>query len=116
MSISQRLSRRRVLALAGAAAVAGIGMPRLVYAQNLKPVNFTLPWVADGSNLYTYVAKEMGFWQKHGLDVSIARGSGSVGGGGDRRGQFRFRPVCPARGDPPSRQGTPDGGARTMCL
>lgn len=53
-------------------------MPRLVFAQNVKEVKFTLPWVADGSNLYTFVAKEMGFWKKHGLDVSIARGSGSI--------------------------------------
>jgi NitT/TauT family transport system substrate-binding protein len=41
-------------------------------------VKFTLPWVSEGSNLFTYVAKGMGFWEKHGLDVSIARGSGSV--------------------------------------
>lgn len=79
MNIAPRVSRRRVLALAGAsAAAASVGIPRLVYAQNVKPVKFTLPWVADGSNLYSYVAKEMGFWEKHGLDVSIARGSGSV--------------------------------------
>src|SRR5260221_11970778 len=51
---------------------------RLVYAQNKKAVHFTLPWVAEGSSLYTFVAKGMGFWDKHGLDVDIARGSGSV--------------------------------------
>jgi ABC-type nitrate/sulfonate/bicarbonate transport system substrate-binding protein len=76
-----RFSRRRLLATAGLAATgiaAGLPLPRLVYAQNVKPIKFTLPWVADGSNLFSYVAKEMGFWEKHGLDVSIARGSGSV--------------------------------------
>ncbi|MBV9825165.1 MAG: ABC transporter substrate-binding protein [Alphaproteobacteria bacterium] len=74
-----RVTRRRVLALAGTAAAAtALGVPQLVYAQNVKPINFTLPWVADGSNLYVYVAKEMGLWQKHGLDVSVARGSGSI--------------------------------------
>jgi ABC-type nitrate/sulfonate/bicarbonate transport system substrate-binding protein len=41
-------------------------------------VKFTLPWVAEGSNLWTFVAKGMGFWEKRGLDVDIARGSGSV--------------------------------------
>jgi ABC-type nitrate/sulfonate/bicarbonate transport system substrate-binding protein len=44
----------------------------------VKPVKFTLPWVSEGSNLFTYVAKGMGFWDKLGLDVDIARGSGSV--------------------------------------
>jgi NitT/TauT family transport system substrate-binding protein len=78
MSSERRLSRRRVLAAAGMAAASGIACPRLVFAQTRKAVKFTLPWVAEGSNLYTFVAKGMGFWDKHGLDVDIARGSGSV--------------------------------------
>jgi NitT/TauT family transport system substrate-binding protein len=79
MTNGAHISRRRILALgASAVAAAGLGLPRLVYAQNVKEVKFTLPWVADGSNLYAFVAKEMGFWKKHGLDVSIARGSGSI--------------------------------------
>ncbi|MBV9551821.1 MAG: ABC transporter substrate-binding protein [Alphaproteobacteria bacterium] len=41
-------------------------------------MKFTLPWVAEGSNMFTFVAKGMGLWEKLGLDVSIARGSGSV--------------------------------------
>ena len=69
------LTRRRVLA---AAAAAGLARPSLVFAQTPRPIKFTLPWVAEGSTLYTFVAKGMGFWQKHGLDVDIARGSGSV--------------------------------------
>jgi ABC-type nitrate/sulfonate/bicarbonate transport system substrate-binding protein len=77
MNIERRLSRRRVLGAAGIAA-SGIALPRLVFAQNKKAVTFTLPWVAEGSNLFTFVAKGMGFWEKHGLDVDIARGSGSV--------------------------------------
>jgi NitT/TauT family transport system substrate-binding protein len=77
MSIAGRLSRRRLLRLSGIA-VGGLTLPRLVFAQNRKTVKFTLPWVAEGSNLFTFVAKGMGFWEKHGLDVDIARGSGSV--------------------------------------
>jgi NitT/TauT family transport system substrate-binding protein len=77
MNIERRLSRRRILSVAGVAA-SGIAAPRLVFAQNKKAVQFTLPWVAEGSNLFTFVAKGMGFWEKHGLDVEIARGSGSV--------------------------------------
>ena len=81
MSIERRLTRRRLLAAAGIT-ISGIGSglacPRLVFAQTKKAVHFTLPWVAEGSNLFTFVAKGMGFWEKHGLDVDIARGSGSV--------------------------------------
>src|SRR5271156_5061886 len=77
MSIADRLSRRRFLRAAGIAA-GGPPLPRLVFAQNKKAVHFTLPWVAEGSNLFTFVAKGMGLWEKHGLDVDIARGSGSV--------------------------------------
>jgi NitT/TauT family transport system substrate-binding protein len=77
MSIERRLTRRRLLG-AAAAALSGITCPRLVFAQTKRPVHFTLPWVAEGSNLFTFVAKGMGFWEKHGLDVDIARGSGSV--------------------------------------
>src|SRR5271156_293036 len=77
MSIADRLSRRRFLRAAGIAA-GSLTLPRLVFAQSRKAVHFTLPWVAEGSNLFTFVAKGMGFWEKHGLDVDIARGSGSV--------------------------------------
>jgi NitT/TauT family transport system substrate-binding protein len=80
MNLDRSITRRRLLATAGmaAAGAAALPLPRLAYAQTAKPVKFTLPWVAEGSNLFTYVAKEMGFWDKHGLDVSIARGFGSV--------------------------------------
>jgi ABC-type nitrate/sulfonate/bicarbonate transport system substrate-binding protein len=72
------IQRRRFLALAGAGIAGGLTRPRLVYAQSKRAIKFTLPWVAEGSTLYTFVAKGMGFWEKHGLDVDIARGSGSV--------------------------------------
>jgi NitT/TauT family transport system substrate-binding protein len=78
MGIERRFTRRHLLRASGIAVAGGMAFPRLVFAQNIKPVKFTLPWVSEGSNLFSYVAKSMGFWEKHGLDVSIARGSGSV--------------------------------------
>jgi NitT/TauT family transport system substrate-binding protein len=81
MSIKHRFTRRALLRGAGitvAGAAGSLPLPRLVFAQSLKPVKFTLAWVAEGSNLFSYVAKGMGIWEKHGLDVSIAHGSGSV--------------------------------------
>lgn len=81
MKLEHRLTRRSLLRGAGVAAAGAAGalpLPRLVFAQSLKPVKFTLAWVAEGSNLFTFVAKGMGLWEKLGLDVNIARGSGSV--------------------------------------
>jgi ABC-type nitrate/sulfonate/bicarbonate transport system substrate-binding protein len=81
MSQQRRISRRRFLKTAGAAAAGlavGVSKPMLVYAQNKKTLKFTLPWVAEGSNLVAFVAKGMDLWSKHGLEVEIARGFGSV--------------------------------------
>jgi ABC-type nitrate/sulfonate/bicarbonate transport system substrate-binding protein len=33
--------------------------------------------VPEGPNLFAYVARDRGFWKERGLDVSVARGSGS---------------------------------------
>jgi NitT/TauT family transport system substrate-binding protein len=99
MRIERPITRRRLLrgtGLAAAGAIGGLTFARLVFAQTLKPVKFTLPWVSEGSNLFTYVAKGMGFWEKHGLDVSIARGSGSVAAAqAIGAGQFDFGMAAP---------------------
>jgi NitT/TauT family transport system substrate-binding protein len=99
MSTDRPITRRRLLGAAGVAAAGASGslsFPRLVFAQNAKPVKFTLPWVSEGSNLFSYVAKGMGFWEKHGLDVSIARGSGSVAAAqAVGSGQFDFGMAAP---------------------
>ncbi len=89
MQNPRRLTRRRLLAAAPFAASLGVALPRMVFAQNRRAIKFTLPWVAEGSNLFTYVAKGMGFWEKHGLDVDIARGSGSISAS-EAIGQGRF--------------------------
>jgi hypothetical protein len=64
----RQYSRRRLLgstggALAGLAG--GLTKPRLVFAQNKTPIKFTLPWVPEGSDLFAFTAKGMGFWDKH---------------------------------------------------
>ena len=71
---------RRAFLRAGGAALAGASMTlaRPAIAQSLRPVKLTLPWLANGSTLFTYVAKNQGFFKRRGLDVSIARGFGSV--------------------------------------
>ncbi len=68
-------TRRSVLL--GAGALAAAGLPRFAIAQGAHAVSFTTSWLPEGPNLFAYVARDRGFWRKHGLDVSVARGSGS---------------------------------------
>jgi NitT/TauT family transport system substrate-binding protein len=85
-----RLTRREMLRAAGlgTVAAAGIGRPAIALQRN---ITFTLPWVPEGPNLITYVAKANGYWSKAGLDVDIAKGSGSVGAAqAIGNGQFQF--------------------------
>jgi ABC-type nitrate/sulfonate/bicarbonate transport system substrate-binding protein len=49
-----------------------------VRAAPLRKVTLTLPWLAEGSNAYAFVAKQNGYWAEAGLDVQISRGYGSV--------------------------------------
>ncbi|HEV8060850.1 MAG TPA: ABC transporter substrate-binding protein, partial [Gemmataceae bacterium] len=90
----RQYSRRRVLGSAGVtlAGLAGaLAKPRLVFAQNKTSIKFTLPWVPEGSDLFAFTAKGMGLWDKHGLDVSLARGTGSVAAAeGTGTGRFDF--------------------------
>jgi NitT/TauT family transport system substrate-binding protein len=70
-----KISRRSLLQ--GVAVAAPFVLTSRVWAAG-RPVTFTLPWVAEGSNAYCYVAKANGYWSKRGLDVQISRGYGSV--------------------------------------
>jgi NitT/TauT family transport system substrate-binding protein len=90
------ISRRSLLR--GAALAAPFVLARHVGAAELRPVTFTLPWVAEGSNAYCYVAKANGYWAKRGLDVRISRGYGSVAAAqAIGAGNFQFGvPAAPA--------------------
>ncbi len=68
------LTRRAALGLLAAPAL----VPAFGRAQGMKKVSFTLPWVPEGPNLIAYVAKANGYWAEEGLDVEIARGTGST--------------------------------------
>ena len=73
------ISRRGVMKSLGVAGLGAAGM-RLAapaIAQGASKVSFTTSWIPEGPNLFAYVARDKGFWKKAGLDVSVARGSGS---------------------------------------
>lgn len=77
MKISRRRALKTGAVALGLAATSSV-VPQRVFAQTARKVSLTLPWLAGGSNLFIYVAKNRGYWKKRGLDVEISRGYGSV--------------------------------------
>jgi ABC-type nitrate/sulfonate/bicarbonate transport system substrate-binding protein len=73
---TREISRRSVLQ--GAVGIAAV-QPILVSfdARAADAIKLTLPWIPEGEVAFMYAAKKHGFWEKRGLDVSIARGFGS---------------------------------------
>ena len=45
--------------------------------EGLEPVTLRLNWIPGGDHCFYYVAKELGFYESNGLDVTIERGQGS---------------------------------------
>src|ERR1700733_12915772 len=85
-----RPTRRDMLRAAGLGAVAATGFGRPAIAQQ-RNITFTLPWVPEGPNLIAFVAKANGYWSKAGLNVDIAKGTGSVAAAqAIGNGQFQF--------------------------
>ncbi len=79
MSQKRYITRRTALrATAGASAGLVTGLASPFVARAATEITFTLPWLAEGSNLIAYVAKAKGFWAKNGLTVNISRGFGST--------------------------------------
>jgi NitT/TauT family transport system substrate-binding protein len=84
-----KLTRRTALAGAAVAAMAG-GLARPAIAQR-RAVKFTLPWLAEGNYIYLVAGKQKGIFAKHGIDIDISRGFGSLAAGqAIASGQFEF--------------------------
>jgi NitT/TauT family transport system substrate-binding protein len=77
-TVRNRLSRRNFVVAAGAGALAaGTGFaPKKVHAQKKVTVKYTLGWLPEGPNIWSYAAKQ--FWTKAGIDVVIEKGTGSA--------------------------------------
>ena len=99
-------SRRAVL---GAAALATpFLLSSRLRAAPLRKVRLTLPWVAEGSNAYAFVAKANGYWTDVGLDVEIVRGFGSVAAAqAVGAGQFDFGLAAGSAGIQQAAKGLP---------
>ena len=70
-------SRRNFIASAAAVA-AGAALPVPAFARQLKPVKFTLAFLAGANAIYLYAGKEKGIFAKHGIDIDFSRGYGSL--------------------------------------
>lgn len=82
------LTRRAVLAGAAAGVATGLASPAVAQA---RPVRFTLPWLAEGNYLYLIAGKQKGIFARHGIDIDISRGFGSLPAGqAIASGQFDF--------------------------
>ena len=75
-ALSSTLSRRRLLQAAGATA-AGSLIAAPAFAQT-RAISITLPWVVNGSNYWPMVGKELGYFKRRGIDLTVSRGNGSV--------------------------------------
>jgi NitT/TauT family transport system substrate-binding protein len=81
-----KISRRGLLA--GGAALTALARPAIAQSRAVK---FTLPWLAEGSAAYLIAGKEAGIFAKHGIDIDISRGFGSMAAGqAIAAGQFEF--------------------------
>ena len=99
-------SRRAIL---GATALsAPFLLSRRLRAAPNRKVRLTLPWVAEGSNAYAFVAKANGYWAEAGPDVEISRGYGSVAAAqAVGAGQFDFGLAAASAGIQQAAKGLP---------
>jgi NitT/TauT family transport system substrate-binding protein len=71
----RRISRRGLFGqAAGLATVTLLPMPAIAETRQVK---FTLPWLAQGSFAFVYMARAKDFMKKRGIEMDVARGFGS---------------------------------------
>jgi len=77
MSVLHRSSRRRFLRAGVGAGLAAVPFVRARAQSKLRPVSMRLDWLFQGPNVGFIVAKDKGFYEKAGLDVTVGPGRGS---------------------------------------
>jgi NitT/TauT family transport system substrate-binding protein len=70
------MTRRGMLAGGSTFGAGTLFSPAL--AQTLRPVSFTLSWLAQGPSAFPFVGREKGFFKARGIDLQISRGFGSL--------------------------------------
>jgi ABC-type nitrate/sulfonate/bicarbonate transport system substrate-binding protein len=72
------IKRRSLLAGAATGAFGAWLLPRPAFAQGAK-IRYTLSWLPTGQYAYVYMARQLGYWKKRGIEVEITTGRGSLG-------------------------------------
>ena len=78
MATQTSSDRRAFLAGIGGLALGGSTMIARPALAADRTVTFTLPWLAQGNSLFTYVGRAKGFFSKRGIKLEISRGFGSL--------------------------------------
>jgi NitT/TauT family transport system substrate-binding protein len=100
------ISRRNLLL--SALVCAPVVLSGRASTQERRKVTFTLPWLAEGSNAFVFVAKAKGYWDELGLDVVVTRGYGSVAAAqAVGAGQFQFGAAAASAGIQQAAKGLP---------
>ena len=76
MTMPRKALSRRTFVAASTLAAAGGFVPKRVFAQKKVQIKYTLGWLPEGANVWSYAAKQ--FWSKAGIDVTIEKGTGSA--------------------------------------
>lgn len=77
-TIGRRKLLKGAVALGAALPASTMLFPKPAISQGATKFNFSLAWLPEGGSNFVYVSKYKDFWMKHGLDVEISRGYGSV--------------------------------------
>lgn len=75
---SAAITRRSLLAGAATGALGALLLPRPAIAEGAK-IRYTLSWLPTGQYAYVYMARQLGYWKKRGIEVEITSGRGSFG-------------------------------------
>jgi ABC-type nitrate/sulfonate/bicarbonate transport system substrate-binding protein len=76
-----RVNPGRRKLLKGAAAIAAGALTPISFPAigQRAQIRYTLSWLPTGQYAFVYMARQLGFWKKRGIDVEISRGFGSMG-------------------------------------
>ena len=84
-----KTSITRRAAIKGAAALGAASFLPMPAIAQTKTIKYTLSWLPTGQYAFIYMADQLGYWKKRGLDVQVTRGYGSMGAiQGITTGQF----------------------------
>jgi NitT/TauT family transport system substrate-binding protein len=77
--VAQPGRRKLLKGAVAAAAVGAVGPLSFPAIGQQAKVRYTLSWLPTGQYAFVYMARQLGFWKRRGIDVEISRGFGSMG-------------------------------------